>query len=65
MAEIRTTVARLLHSGGPSRSRETCIVSIKSVNKPQRRAEPVTIDPNKARDKEVIADFQQALQPPD
>ena len=39
LAEIGTTVARLLHSGGPSRSRETCIVSIKSVNKPQRRAE--------------------------
>ena len=39
LAEIRTTVARLLHSGGPSRSRETFIVSIKSVNKPQRRAE--------------------------
>ena len=38
LAKIRTTVARLLQSGGPSRSWETCIVSVKGVDEPQRRA---------------------------
>ena len=40
-------------------------MSVKGVNEPQRRQKQVIIDPHQARDKGVIAYFQQAVQPKD